>query len=269
MTDYVKSTNFTSKDSLSSGNPSKIVKGTEFDTEFNNIATAIATKADVANAELAGTPTAPTASAGTNTSQIATTAFTGNAITAERTATATLTNKSLTSPTLTGTPTAPTASVNTNTTQVATTAFVVAQVADDAPTKTGTGATGTWDIDITGNAATSSVVSTITTEQVLGALAGLSQGAVGTYSVAWNNTTSGVSANSTIAGSNLRYPTSGTAPIFWPVSTSSSTTAPGSALSGTWKNMGGFCSGRTSSGTGGDGDPITYSWYPSLWLRTE
>jgi len=75
MTDYVKSTNFTSKDSLSSGNPAKIVKGTEIDTEFNNIATAVATKADTASPTLTGTPAAPTASAGTNTTQIATTAF--------------------------------------------------------------------------------------------------------------------------------------------------------------------------------------------------
>jgi hypothetical protein len=75
MTDYVKSTNFASKDSLSSGNPSKIVKGTEIDTEFNNIATAVATKADTANPALTGTPTAPTASSGTSNTQIATTAF--------------------------------------------------------------------------------------------------------------------------------------------------------------------------------------------------
>lgn len=46
MSNYTKSTNFASKDALASGNPSKIVKGTEIDTEFNNIATAIATKAD-------------------------------------------------------------------------------------------------------------------------------------------------------------------------------------------------------------------------------
>lgn len=46
MSNYVKSTNFTSKDSLASGNPLKIVKGAEIDTEFNNIATAVATKAD-------------------------------------------------------------------------------------------------------------------------------------------------------------------------------------------------------------------------------
>ena len=75
MTDYVKSTNFTSKDSLSSGDPLKIVKGTEFDTEFNNIAIAVATKADTTNPALTGAPTAPTASSGTNTTLIATTAF--------------------------------------------------------------------------------------------------------------------------------------------------------------------------------------------------
>jgi hypothetical protein len=80
MTDYVKSTNFTSKDSLSSGDPLKIVKGTEFDTEFNNIATAVATKADTTNPALTGTPTAPTASSGTNTTQIATTAFVQTAL---------------------------------------------------------------------------------------------------------------------------------------------------------------------------------------------
>ena len=57
------------------------------------------------------------------------------------------------SPTFTGTPAAPTAAVGTNTTQLATTAFVNAEIANDAPTKTGTGATGTWSISITGSAA--------------------------------------------------------------------------------------------------------------------
>ena len=78
MSDYTKSTNFASKDSLISGNPLKIVKGAELDTEFNNIATAVATKADSANAALTGTPTAPTATAGTSSTQIATTAFVQN-----------------------------------------------------------------------------------------------------------------------------------------------------------------------------------------------
>ena len=82
MSDYTKSTDFASKDSLPSGNAAKIVKGTEIDTEFNNIATAIATKANTASPALSGTPTAPTASSGTNTTQIATTAFVGAAVSA-------------------------------------------------------------------------------------------------------------------------------------------------------------------------------------------
>jgi len=46
MSNYTKSTNFATKDNLSPGNPLKIVKGTEIDTEFNNIQTAVATKTD-------------------------------------------------------------------------------------------------------------------------------------------------------------------------------------------------------------------------------
>ena len=46
MSNYTKSTNFAAKDSLAHGNAAKIVKGTEINTEFDNIATAIATKAD-------------------------------------------------------------------------------------------------------------------------------------------------------------------------------------------------------------------------------
>ena len=80
MSDYTKSTNFATKDNLSSGNSLKIVKGTEIDTEFNNIATAVATKADLASPTLTGTPLAPTASSGTSTTQIATTAFVQAAI---------------------------------------------------------------------------------------------------------------------------------------------------------------------------------------------
>ena len=81
MSDYTKSTNFATKDNLSSGNALKIVKGTEIDTEFNNIATAIATKADLASPTFTGTPTLPTGtiattqSTGNSTTAIATTAF--------------------------------------------------------------------------------------------------------------------------------------------------------------------------------------------------
>lgn len=54
MSDYTKSTNFATKDNLTPGDPLKIVRGTEIDTEFNNIATAIATKTDNASAAITG-----------------------------------------------------------------------------------------------------------------------------------------------------------------------------------------------------------------------
>ena len=81
MSDYTKSTNFATKDNLSSGNPLKIVKGTEIDTEFNNIQTAIATKADLTSPTFTGSPVLPTGttgvtqSAGNSSTALATTAF--------------------------------------------------------------------------------------------------------------------------------------------------------------------------------------------------
>jgi hypothetical protein len=75
MADYSKATNFTAKDTLPTGNAGKIVKGAEIDTELTAVSNAIASKANINSAGLTGTPTAPTASAGTNTTQLATTAF--------------------------------------------------------------------------------------------------------------------------------------------------------------------------------------------------
>lgn len=49
--------------------------------------------------------------------------------------------------TFSSSPVVPTAAVDDNSTAAASTAFVVAQIADDAPTKTGTGATGSWNIN--------------------------------------------------------------------------------------------------------------------------
>lgn len=80
MSDYSKSTNFTTKDTLPTGNSGKIVKGTELDTEFTAIASAVASKADISSPALLGAPTAPTASAGTSTTQLATTAFVTTAL---------------------------------------------------------------------------------------------------------------------------------------------------------------------------------------------
>ena len=59
MSNYTKLTDFASKDAFSSGDPNKIIKGTEFETEFDNIATAIATKADLASPTFTGTVTIP------------------------------------------------------------------------------------------------------------------------------------------------------------------------------------------------------------------
>ena len=99
-----------------------------------------------------GTPTAPTAAAGTNTTQVATTAFVQQEMEADL-ATATpqmdgvaavgtstklarenhrhptdTTRAPLASPAFTGTPTAPTAAAGTNTSQIATTAGVIAEI---------------------------------------------------------------------------------------------------------------------------------------------
>lgn len=46
MSDYTKLTNFAVKDGYTTGNPAKVIKGTELDDEFNAIATAVATKVD-------------------------------------------------------------------------------------------------------------------------------------------------------------------------------------------------------------------------------
>tara|TARA_R100000951_G_scaffold53218_1_gene44910 strand:+ start:568 stop:2196 length:1629 start_codon:yes stop_codon:yes gene_type:complete len=57
MSNYTKSTNFTAKDSLPSGDANKVIRGSEFDTEFNALATAVATKADLAGPTFTGTAT--------------------------------------------------------------------------------------------------------------------------------------------------------------------------------------------------------------------
>ena len=93
-------------------------------SQIDGLDTALAAKAPLANPAFTGTPTAPTAAAATNTTQLATTAF---VVAHDDPAKA-----NLASPTFTGTPTAPTAIPATNTTQIATTAFVHAH---DDPAK--------------------------------------------------------------------------------------------------------------------------------------
>ena len=88
----------------------------------------ISGKADLAGPTFTGVPAAPTASSGTNTTQIATTAF----VTAAIPAAVDISGKAnIAAPTFTGVPAAPTAAQGTDTTQVATTAFVNAEIAAD------------------------------------------------------------------------------------------------------------------------------------------
>jgi microcystin-dependent protein len=82
MSNYTKATNFAAKDSLSTGNPAKVIKGTEIDAEYTAIASAISSKADSNSPTLTGTPLTPTASSGTSTTQIASTAFVATAVAA-------------------------------------------------------------------------------------------------------------------------------------------------------------------------------------------
>jgi len=57
MSNYTPATNFAAKDSLPSGDPAKTIRGVEFSTEFNDIATAVSTKADSFSPIFSGTVT--------------------------------------------------------------------------------------------------------------------------------------------------------------------------------------------------------------------
>lgn len=97
MSNYTKSTNFTAKDTLPTGNAGKVVRGAELDTEYSAIAVAVSTKADIASPTFTGTPLTPTATAGTNTTQIASTAFVKDAVdTLSTTLTASKADKTIT-----------------------------------------------------------------------------------------------------------------------------------------------------------------------------
>lgn len=136
------------------------------------------------------------------------------------------------SPALSGVPTAPTASLGTDTTQVATTAFVNAEIANDAPTKTGGGASGTWDISISGNAATATALSAVRTITLAGDLTGSA-----TFDGSADFTISGQVAddshNHTIANvSGLQTALDGKAPLASPTFTGTVTIPAGASIDG-------------------------------------
>ena len=102
----------------------------EANTGLKNYADAIlATKAPLASPALVGIPTAPTANPGTNTTQIATTAFVTGAITTAVNAIDLTPFATKLSPTFTGTPQAPTPPAGDNSYLLATTNFVQSTIA--------------------------------------------------------------------------------------------------------------------------------------------
>ena len=96
MSNYTIAVNWSGKDALSDSDAAKVISGSDFNTEFTTVRTAVNSKADtngdsgedfaINNGTVAGTltvtgvPTIPTASAGTNTTQAASTAFVTTAV---------------------------------------------------------------------------------------------------------------------------------------------------------------------------------------------
>ena len=99
MSNYTLAVNWSAKDGLSDSDAAKVISGSDFNSEFTTVRTAINSKADLNgvatedfaadNVTIAGTlavtgvPTILTASAGTNTTQAASTAFVHAAIDAD------------------------------------------------------------------------------------------------------------------------------------------------------------------------------------------
>lgn len=118
---------------------------------------------------------------------------------------------------------------------------------------------------------TSAKLATGTNERdwVLARTAGASVGAVGTYAVGWNSTTSNIARGSTISGSSIRVTSAsangsnGPALVFGIMRSESGPSFPTSStttLAGTWRAMT-YCRGRYRL------EGSTHFWYSALWLR--
>ena len=147
-------------------------------------------------------------------------------------------------------------------------------IGSDIPSTTGSGASGTWGINITGNAATASNAGVTSVNSQTGAVVNTSVDSIGSYVVAFYTVyASGfqVSIGDTVSGSNLRYNITGSvAPSsllsndFVRYVNSGNTTWPssfgGSSLSGTWR-----CMGRPSVSY--DSPSEQYMWNTGLFVR--
>mgnify|MGYP003654770072 CR=1 FL=1 len=79
MSDYNLQVAWSGKDALGDTDPDKVISGGDFNTEFLSVKTAVNSKADLAGSS-SQSFSATTASAGTNTTQVATTAFVKTAL---------------------------------------------------------------------------------------------------------------------------------------------------------------------------------------------
>jgi hypothetical protein len=235
--------------------------------------------APVASPAFTGTPTVPTASAGTNTTQAASTAFVTTAVTNATGSLGTMStqnanNVAITGGSITGITDLAVADGGTGASSFSSGALIKgngtsalsAASASDVVSAIGstyvtnaTYATTAGNGGVTSvNGSTGAVTVTPSTSEVLSATAAASTGAVGTYAMLGSVSSSIVSEGSTLAGSSLRY-----AGIqrrdgnTWNVTSSSTPGTGGSGTpSGTWRCMGyswsNFCAG-------------TYGL--TLWLR--
>ena len=184
MANYTKTTDFAAKDTLPGGDTNKVVRGTEFETEFDAISTAIATKSDTAGPTFTGTVTIPTVDINAG-------AIDGTAIGASSAAAGTFTNLVATS-----------ADINGGTVDGAT----IGGSSAGAGTFTNLTASGTVNF----NGATVSNLGTITTANLDGGTAdniviGGSTAAAGTFTTlaATSATVGGAAVLTSVAFSNL------------------------------------------------------------------
>ena len=210
MSNYTKSTNFATKDALSSGDPLKIVKGTEIDTEFNNIATAVATKADLASPTFTGNVT------GTFVGNV-TGNVTGNVSGTAANVTGTVAVANGGTGATTFTSGALLKGAGTSAVAAASAADIVAQIGSTAVANATTAANGgVTSVNGSTGAVTVSIVPTAIT-------------AVGSVLIAANTSTSNLLPGDSIAGSSLYYATAITS-VSTAIYTEGSGAAPSTAL---------------------------------------
>lgn len=207
MSNYLKVTNFAVKDGLTTGDPNKIVKGAEINFEFDAIQTAVNGKADLESPVFTGAPKAPTAPLGTETTQIASTLFVKQTIDANNEV-GTLGTQDKDAVDITGG-----TIVGLTQLEIDASAQAGTQASLDVPSRTGAGASGSWNIDITGSPAS------ISTAVVNAAIAGSTLGSIGTYTLLSVDPVPGtfyyVSLNSNLSPGDVSMYQHGVAPGFW------------------------------------------------------